>query len=149
MATIEIKESALLVTIEGLDKVMALRSSITVPLAHITGVTARPDISKLMYMPVEAQFRGVQNPGSVLVGTLVMADGTGHVFCDVHDDTRALAIDLQHDEFKRIIIEVSDRTPEEARDLILAAVGPGVGPAALEADRRADEPRRVPAGTSR
>jgi hypothetical protein len=149
MATIEIKDAALLVTIEGLDKVMALRSSITVPLAHITGVTARPDISKLMYMPVEAQFRGVRNPGSVVAGTLVMADGTGHVFCDVRDETRALAIDLQHDEFKRIIIEVSDHTPEEARDLILAAVGPGVGPATLEADQKADEPRRVPAGTSR
>ncbi|MDO9019970.1 MAG: hypothetical protein Q8S73_04540 [Deltaproteobacteria bacterium] len=149
MATIEIKDQALVITIEGLDKIMALRSSITVPLAHVTGVTARPDISKLMYMPVEAQFRGVRNPGSILAGTLVMADGTGHVFCDVRDETRALAIDLQHDEFKRIIVEVSDHTPEEARDLILAAVGPGVGSAAPESDRKGDEPRRIPAGTSR
>lgn len=149
MATIEIKDQALVITIEGLDKVMTLRSSITVPLVHITGVTARPDISKLMYMPVETQFRGVRHPGIVVAGTLVMADGTGYVFCDVHDETRALAIDLRHDEYKRIIIEVSDRTPEESRDLILAAVGPGVGAAALEADRKGDEPRRVPAGTSR
>lgn len=149
MATIEIKDQALVITIEGLDKIMTLRSSITVPLAHITGVTARPDISKLMYMPVEAQFRGVRHPGIVVAGTLVMADGTGYVFCDVRDETKALAIDLRHDEYKRIIIEVSDRTPEESRDLILAVVGPEVGAAALDSDRKGDEPRRVPAGTSR
>jgi len=149
MATIEIKDNALLVTVEGFDKILALRSSITVPLAHITGVTARPDISKVMYMPVESQFRGVHSPGNVLAGTLIMADGSGNVFCDVHDDTRAVAIDLHHDEFKRLILEVSERTPEQARDLILAAIGRPVGGSSVESEPKPDEPRVVPAGTSR
>ena len=149
MATIEIKDKALIVTVEGLDKIMALRSSITVPLAHITGVTARPDISQVMYMPVGSQFRGVRNPGSVIAGTLVMADGSGYVFCDVHDETKALAIELQHDEFKRLIIEVSGHTPEAARDLIQAALGPPVPASPVESDPKPDEPRPVPAGTSR
>jgi len=149
MATIEIKEQALLVTMQGMDKILALRSSIAVPLAHITGVTARPDIVKVMYMPVESQFRGVRNPGSVIAGTLVMADGSGNVFCDVHDETRALSIDLQHDQFKRLIIEVSDRTPEQARDLILAAIGPRVSGSSVESDTKPDQPRATPSGTSR
>lgn len=149
MATIEIKDSSLHVTVEGFDKIMALRSSITVPLSHITGVTARPDISRVMYMPVESQFRGVRSPGHVLAGTLVMADGTGNVFCDVRDEAKALAIDLQHDEFKRLIIEVSDRTPEQARDLILTAIGRPVGESLVESEPKPDQPRPVPAGTSR
>lgn len=149
MATIEIKDQTLLVTMEGMDKILALRSSIAVPLAHITGVTARPDIAKVMYMPVESQFRGVRNPGHVIAGTLVMADGSGNVFCDVHDETRALSIDLQHDQYKRLIIEVSDRTPEQARDLILAALGPQVSGSSVESDTRPDEPRPVRAGTTR
>ena len=149
MATIEIKDNVLLVTVEGFDKILALRSSITVPLSHITGVTARPDISKVMYMPVESQFRGVRNPGHMLAGTLVMADGTGNVFCDVRDETRAVAIDLQHDEFKRLILEVSERTPEQARDLILTAIGRPVGESSVESEPKPDEPRVVPAGTSR
>lgn len=165
MATLEIKDASLVVNIEGMDVVMALRSSITVPLAHVTGVTARPDIAKVMYMPVGSQFRGVRNPGHVVAGTLVMADGSGYVFCDVHDETKALAIELAHDEFKRLIIEVSGQTPEQARDLILAAVGPRLAaapgdvspaptaqttvPAQVESDPKPDEPRAVPAGTSR
>lgn len=150
MATLQIKDQNLIVTIEGMDKILALRSSITVPLAHITGVTARPDITKVMYMPVESQFRGVRNPGSVVAGTLVMSDGSGYVFCDVHDETRALAIELHHDEFKRLIIEVSGHTPEEARDLILAAVGPLPSqPQDAVESEQPDSPRRIPAGTSR
>jgi hypothetical protein len=149
MATIEIKDKALVVNIQGMDKILALRSSITVPLAHITGVAARPDIAKVMYMPVAAQFRGVRYPGSVVAGTLVMADGSGYIFCDVHDESKAIAIELHHDEFKRLIIEVSNQTPEQARDLIMAAVGPRETTGAVEAEPKADEPRSIPAGTSR
>jgi hypothetical protein len=150
MATLQIKDQSLVVTVEGLDKILALRSSITVPLAHISGVSVRPDISQVMYMPVGSQFRGVRNPGSVIAGTLIMADGSGYVFCDVHDETRALAIELQHDEFKRLIIEVSDQTPEQARDMIVRAVGPRLHQEAqTEGDQKPDEPRPVPVGTTR
>ena len=149
MATIEVKDNVLLVNVEGFDKILALRSSITVPLSHITGVTARPDISQIMYMRVESQFRGVRTPGHILAGTLFMADGTGNVFCDVRDEKKSVAIDLQHDEFKRLILEVSDRTPEQARDLILTAIGRPVGESLVESEPKPDEPRLVPAGTSR
>jgi hypothetical protein len=150
MATITIKDQTLCVNVEGLDKVFALRSSITVPLAHVVSVTARPDISKVMYMPVGSQFRGVRHTGLIVAGTLLMADGSGNVFCDVHDDKNALVIELQHDEFKRIIIELSDQTPEQARDMIEAAIGHRTPDSeAVEEDRQGDEPRPDPEGTNR
>jgi hypothetical protein len=149
MATIEIKDKALHVNIEGLDKILALRSSITVPLSHIRSVAARPDISKLMYMSVTAKFRGVNTPGHLLAGTLVMADGSGDVFCDVRDGENAIAIELHHEQYKRLILEVSGHTPEAARDLILAASGaPRVG-GLVEAEANPGEPRHGPAGNTR
>ena len=150
MATLAIKDQALTVNVEGLDKVFALRSSITVPFAHIVGVTARPDISKVMFMPVGSQFRGVRHTGLIVAGTLLMADGSGNVFCDVHDDKKALVIELNHDEFKRIIVEISDQTPEQARDMIEAAIGHRTPDAeAVQEDKKPDEPRPDPEGTNR
>lgn len=150
MATLAIKDQSLCVNMEGLDKVFALRSSITVPLAHISSVTARPDISKVMYMPVGSQFRGVRHPGMIVAGTLLMADGSGNVFADVHDEKNALLIELHHDEFKRLILEVSGQTPEQARDMIEAAIGHRTPDAeAVRDDRRPDEPRPEGSDTSR
>lgn len=42
MATIDIKEAQLVVQIHGWDVVLALRSTLTIPLAHIKSVTATP-----------------------------------------------------------------------------------------------------------
>jgi hypothetical protein len=42
MASIEIQGDNLIVHIHGWDKLLALRSTLTIPLAHVTGITARP-----------------------------------------------------------------------------------------------------------
>ncbi len=42
MATIEIKDGKLIVHIHGIDKLLALRSTLTVPVEHIQTVTVRP-----------------------------------------------------------------------------------------------------------
>lgn len=150
MATLSIKDQVLSVNMEGLDKVFALRSSIAVPLSHVVSVTARADISKVMYMPVGAQFRGVRHPGLIVAGTLLMADGSGNVFCDVHDEKNAVVIELQHDEFKRLIVEVSNMAPEQAQLMIEGALGHRTPDTeAVKDDRRPDEPRPDPEGTNR
>ncbi len=149
MATLEIKNQSLTLTLEGLDQLFTLRHSITVPLAHVTGVAVRPDLTKIMYMPVEAQFRGVHVPGSVLVGTLVLADGSGKVFCDVRNAERAIVIDLRHDAFKRLIVELTDQTPEVAKGRIEAALGHLTPPSTFAWERSPDQPHSVAGGTSR
>ena len=149
MATLDVSDQSLIVTIEGFDKVLSLRSTITIPLSQIAGVSARPDISKLMSMPVESRFLGVRHPGTVLAGTLTMADGSGAVFCDVHDEHKAIAIDLHHHEYKRLIIEVSGRTPEEARDFIVAAVGAPLPGTKHAVDENPDQPASARTGTAR
>lgn len=149
MATLEIKNQSLVVTVEGIDKLFTFRHSITVPLAHVIGVEVRPDIEKIMYMPVETQFRGVRVPGTVVAGTLVLADGSGNVFCDVRNQEQAIVIDLRHDEFKRLIVELSDQTPEVAKSRIEAALGHLTPSSTLAWEKAPDQPENVAGGTSR
>ena len=122
MATIEITDSSLIVHVEGLDKLFTLKSSITVPLAHVRSVTVRPDVRDLMYMEMGATFRGVQSPGWLVAGTLRTADESHYVFCDVHDPNRAIAIELEHDVYQRLLVEISNESPEEAQRRIERAV---------------------------
>jgi hypothetical protein len=42
MATLEIRDTEIVVHIHGWDKLLALRSTLTIPLAHVKGAAARP-----------------------------------------------------------------------------------------------------------
>ncbi len=122
MARIEIQDGTLTIQVEGFDMLLALRSSLSVPLARVSGVQVRPDLTALTQMEDGAALRGVFVPGRLLVGTCPLPDGEGQVFCDFRDPLKTVAIDLHHDRFRRLIVEVSDETPESARDRILAAL---------------------------
>jgi hypothetical protein len=118
MARIEIRDHDLIVHVEGLDKVLALRSKITVPLAHVQGTVVRPPAITPRENP---EFIGTYIPGKVVAGTGRFADYEGLVFCDVHDPSRALAIEIEHDRYQRVVVELSDETPESAAARIEAA----------------------------
>jgi hypothetical protein len=118
MASIEIRDGSLVVQLEGLDRLFTMRSSLAVALHHVKSVVPRPDISRVMYMEMGTRFRGVQVPGIVVAGTIQAQDGSGFVFCDVHDPTRAIEIDLENDPYKQLIIELNHETPDEAKERI-------------------------------
>lgn len=121
MARIEIHESSLTILVEGFDQVLGMRTRVTVPLAHITGVAARPDLRALMQMEAGTALRGALMPGRLIVGTFPLPEGAGLVFCDVHDPARSVAIELRHDRFRRILVEISDETPEAVCERIVEA----------------------------
>ncbi len=149
MATLDIRDHSLVVSIEGIDKLFTFRSTIVVPLTHVVGISVRPDLTGIMNMPVHTQFRGVRVPGSLIAGTLVLADGSGNVFCDVRDVESAIAIDLRHDQFKRLIVELTNQSPEDARARIEAALGRPAPHSTLPWEPRPDEPEHRVDGTSR
>lgn len=122
MATIEIKDGALTVHVTGIDRLFALRSSLSVPLAHVARVVPRPAVPELWAIEAGTKFRGVQRPGTLCAGTVTQGDGEGYVFCDVHDPQQAIAVELHHDACKRLIVELSDETPEVAAQRITDAV---------------------------
>ncbi|MEU2665039.1 hypothetical protein [Micromonospora sp. NBC_01740] len=103
MARVHIDGEALVVEIEGLDKLWALKSRLTIPLVNVRGATADPGIVK--------ESKGLRAPGAHLPGVIVA--GTFHldgerVFWDVRDPAQAVVIELTDERYNRLVIQVSD-----------------------------------------
>jgi hypothetical protein len=103
MARIDIDGETLVVTVEGLDRLWALKSRLEIPLANVRGATLDPGIVR-GYKGVRTA--GTNVPGVVVAGTF-RTEGE-RVFWDVHDPTKAVVIELADDQYARLIVEVPD-----------------------------------------
>jgi hypothetical protein len=103
MAHVSIDGSDLIVEIEGLDKLWALKSRLTIPLSNVRGATADPGIVR---ESKGLKIGGARVPGVITAGSFLQ-DGE-HVFWDVHDAARAVVIELTDERFSRLVIEVPD-----------------------------------------
>ncbi|MFJ9622555.1 hypothetical protein [Streptomyces sp. NPDC101181] len=89
---------------EGLDKFWALKSRLTIPLAHVRGATMDPGIL--------GEPKGIRAPGTHVPG--VITAGTFHrdgekVFWAVRDAQKAVVVELTGAErFTRLVVEVED-----------------------------------------
>jgi len=115
MATISIHGNDMTVEVQGLDRLWALKSQLTIPLEHVRGATADPGIAR--------DPKGWRGPGTHIPGVIVA--GTFHqdrerVFWDVHDPGNAVVIELRDDTYQRLVIEVSD--PRATVELIERAI---------------------------
>ena len=115
MARVSIAGDDLIVDVEGLDKLWALTSRLTVPLANVRGATAAPGIVR--------EPKGIRSPGTHVPGVLVAGsfytEGE-RVFWDVRDADRAIVIELGDEKYARLVIEVDD--PGGTVDMIEEAV---------------------------
>jgi hypothetical protein len=113
MASIEITPNELVVHINGWDKILALRSTVRVPWSHVTGARARPEEAHFDDVIVDS-WRGIGTyvPGKVAAGQIWLADGKA--FYDVHDPRASIAIDVEHERVRVIVVQVDGETPEEA-----------------------------------
>jgi hypothetical protein len=101
---VEIKDGDLVLTVEGLDKLLALRSHLTVPLRHITGVRADPDA-------LSAIDKGWKVAGSGIPGVLragIFQGSDGRVFWDVHGEGHAIVITLSDESYGELVVDVAD-----------------------------------------
>jgi hypothetical protein len=114
MTEIEITNGHLRVVVEGFDKVLALRSSVDVPLTHVRGASQDPDALRERH---GLRLGGTSLPGVVAAGTFF--DGRWW-FLDVHHPERAVKIELDHEHYAALIVEVEN--PDETVAAINAAV---------------------------
>lgn len=103
MAQVHVDGENLIVEIEGLDKLWALKSRLTIPLAHVRGATVDPGVNQ--------EPKGIRAPGSYVPG--VITAGTFHldgerVFWDVHDPAKAVVIELADERYARLVVQVAD-----------------------------------------
>lgn len=115
MATISIDGNIMTVAVQGLDRLWALKSELTIPLAHVRGATVDPGIAS---DPKGWRGSGTHIPGVIVAGTFHQ-DGK-LIFWDVHDTGKTVVIELEDDTYQRLVIEVSD--PRATVELIEQAV---------------------------
>ncbi|MFF0446689.1 hypothetical protein ACFYT4_09785 [Streptomyces sp. NPDC004609] len=103
MAQVSIDGDNLIVEIEGLGKLWALKSRLAIPLAHVRGATIDPGIVR---EPKGLRSPGTHFPGLIVAGTY-RTDG-GKVFWDVRDPAKAVVIELTDERYTRLVVQVAD-----------------------------------------
>ena len=115
MVTVSVLGDRAIFEVEGFDQLWALRSRLEIPLTHIIDVEHDPD-------QVGRWWHGWKILGSDIPG--VFAAGTFFyqgelVFWDVHDTTKTVIVSLDHERYKKLIIEVAD--PQATASMLNAA----------------------------
>ncbi|RAK69408.1 hypothetical protein [Hymenobacter edaphi] len=90
--------------VQGLHKLWAFKSQLQIPAAHIR--SARQDAAALGGWWKGWRMPGTHVPGLLTAGTY-FKDGR-RIFWDVHDEHQAVIIELEHEDYDQLIIEVRD-----------------------------------------
>lgn len=122
MAGISLASDHVEIKLRLADEILSLHGTFHVPYTHITSVSCQP--------PPESWFKGIKMgtnlPGVKVAGTFFTPEGT--IFYDYHDAERCLTLELAHETYRRIVIEVdASQDREELRRAIEARLsGDGV-----------------------
>jgi hypothetical protein len=113
---LSIAEGKLILHVRGADKLWAFKSTLEIPLVHISSVRDDPEVARGWY-------HGIRMPGTNVPG--VITAGTFHqdgkrVFWDVHHPEKTIVIDLHDERFNELVVEVDD--PQAAMKLIQNAL---------------------------
>ena len=104
MVDVSINGDRAIFTVEGLHKLWAFRSRIEIPLTHITGVEINHDqVGKWWH---GFKLIGTDAPGLFAAGMFYYHGEL--VFWDVLDTTKTIIVSLEHERYKKLIIEVAD-----------------------------------------
>ena len=90
--------------VEGLDKLWALRSSLEIPVEHILGAEHDPESVGRWWHGLK--LFGTDMPGLFAAGTFYYHGEL--VFWDVRHPERTVIVSLDHERYKKLIIEVAD-----------------------------------------
>jgi hypothetical protein len=90
--------------LHGMDKILAIKRSITVPLRHIKAVsTEQVDWKPFKHLKVA----GSSIPGVVKDGRYLTSDGL--MFFEMHHTNKCITVTLDNETYRKIIFEVDDK----------------------------------------
>lgn len=111
MITIEKQKDSFVFVVEGLHKLWALKSQLTIPADNVINAYHDPEAIK--------GWKGWRAPGtsipSIITAGTFHKDGT-KVFWDVVNKENCIIVELKDEEYKQLIIEVEN--PAEAMELL-------------------------------
>ena len=111
MVSVAVESDRALFEVEGWDKLWSLRSRLEIPLAHITGVEVNVDQVNRWWHGLKVM--GTDLPGLFAAGTFYYRGEL--VFWDVRDPANTIIVSLDHERYRKLIIEVADPTATVAR----------------------------------
>jgi hypothetical protein len=117
MVDITVEGDRVVFQVAGLDRLWAFRSRMEIPLEHITHIEHDADAVGRWWHGFK--LIGTDVPGLFAAGTFYYHGEL--VFWDVHDITKTIIVSLDHDCYKKLIVEVADADATVAR--LRAAIG--------------------------
>ncbi|MGE5242752.1 MAG: hypothetical protein ACM3SQ_00805 [Betaproteobacteria bacterium] len=104
MITVTVLGDRAVFDVEGLHQLWALRTRLEIPLTHITDVEFDPESVGRWWHGWKIM--GTDVPGLFAAGTFYYHGEL--VFWDVHDPARTIVVSLDHERYKKLIVEVED-----------------------------------------
>lgn len=104
MVSISVSDDRIRFDVEGIDRMWALRSQLEFPLSHIRSVRVDPEAAKGWWHGI--RLWGSNIPGILTAGTFYQNGRV--VFYDVHDPERTIVIELDHEHYDRMVVEVEE-----------------------------------------
>jgi hypothetical protein len=101
---LEVREGRLILHVRGADQFWALKSSLEIPLQHLAGVRADAEIARGWWHGLK--LIGTDLPGVLWAGTFYQHGK--RIFWDVHNPENTIVIELTHEKYAELIVEVAD-----------------------------------------
>ena len=124
MAEVDITADSLVVHIKGADVLWALRSQLTIPLAHVVRAEGAEEQARQWFQGI--RLGGTHVPGVLSAGTFYQHGEL--LFWDVHHPENAIAIYLKDERYAALIVEgadpaaaiaaINNAAPLDVRDLL-------------------------------
>ena len=114
MVDLAVHEGKLILHVLGADKLWALTSTLEIPLEHVAGIRADPEVARGWLHGIRVL--GTNVPGVITAGTFYQHGQ--RVFWDVHHPENTVVIELHDERYNELIVEVEN--PQMAVQLISA-----------------------------
>ena len=103
MVDVTVEGNTVVFEVEGFDKLWALQSRLNIPVAHIKGARVDHDAAKGSH---GVNVGGADFPGLITAGAFYRAGRL--VFYDTHKPENTIVVDLDHDSYDQLILQVRD-----------------------------------------
>lgn len=104
MVDISVESGHFVFEVEGMDKLWALRSRLSVPIEHVKAARIDEDAAKGWWHGV--RLGGADLPGVITAGTFYRKGRL--VFYDTHKPEHTIVVDLDHENYDQFILQVRD-----------------------------------------
>ena len=101
---IKIDGNNLVFEINGIDVILSIKRTITIPLDHVVSVSTEK-VPWAVFQ--QLKMVGTNVPGIIKDGTYLTGDG--FVFFEMHHPDKCITVTLNHETYKKIIFEVEDK----------------------------------------